>query len=472
MSWRHDPALGQLAPTRRVVELLPPLGPISIRDQAVRGSVVARRADRYWLSDEKPEHVIVAGAGVAGISTALVLAELGHRVLVVDPAPRPFHRQMSSTGRFIDPHFYDWPLSSFAERRFPATGDAPLAFEAGFADELAQAWYEDLALGGARFLASTEDVTFEDGRICIWQGVRCLGLRAPAHDDDESMVSVQFAAVGVDGSVGRTETLECALLVVATGFRENLSFPESAATERIGLESPAYWGDVEWMTNADVVGAGAGRVLVVGGGDGAIQDFLRLVSGHDDPRDLLGALAQSFGDANTDEVRRRLVVHDQAFWRSMPWCDARADVRRLHGALDAVCSELASELLADRKKRGAWIQQLTTWKRTQGWTQLDLCVRGENLDPMFAFNRFAVHLLLGLGADLKGIGLRVLLGHSVVTGEDAGGGSATVQLSGEGGSEGAEYDRVLLRFGLSRCGIGQGLPEVPRVRLLPPPYLG
>jgi hypothetical protein len=46
--WKTDPVLSALVKVPRIIHLTPPLGAISIRDQAVRGHVVALRANRHW----------------------------------------------------------------------------------------------------------------------------------------------------------------------------------------------------------------------------------------------------------------------------------------------------------------------------------------------------------------------------------------------------------------------------------------
>ena len=130
--------------THRITDFLFDIGcrfsPISIRDQMIRGFLIADRLHRADLiSERKP--LLIIGAGVAGATAALVAAERNIPVTLVDKAGRAFLRQAGAT-RYISPTLYDWPAQHWSHLRFPPASSVklPLPWKEGQAASIAATW--------------------------------------------------------------------------------------------------------------------------------------------------------------------------------------------------------------------------------------------------------------------------------------------------------------------------------------------
>src|ERR671933_100000 len=95
----HDPFLLAHQVLPQLYLISSHVGPISIRDQMVRGRLVVERALEQGL--------------------ILRAVELGVRTWLVDRHATLFHVQSNITTRWLDPTHYDWPADHWIQGRFP-----------------------------------------------------------------------------------------------------------------------------------------------------------------------------------------------------------------------------------------------------------------------------------------------------------------------------------------------------------------
>ena len=62
------------------------------------------------MLDPKIPKLIVVGAGVGGVTTAIEAAKFQIPTVILEREVEPFSRQAECTTRFIDPTQYDWPV--------------------------------------------------------------------------------------------------------------------------------------------------------------------------------------------------------------------------------------------------------------------------------------------------------------------------------------------------------------------------
>lgn len=244
----------------------------------IRGQLFVQRALRVGLIrrdrvEPKDPSFVVVGAGVAGATAAIAAAKEGVMTILVERARQAFDTQASCETRWIDPTQYDWPLSHWQTQQYPwdpALLPIDLHWDRpDYAHNLAGGWQQAL-----------EDFSARPGALLkLRRKVVLTDVRpSPASPGGEVFVDLQ------DDDSGSTSERASAVLI-ATGFgREccNLekkyhhSAPAVHTTEGI-----PFWANDKLMYPSFGIDRQPARVLISGAGDGALQDFLRVVT---DPR--------------------------------------------------------------------------------------------------------------------------------------------------------------------------------------------
>ena len=225
--------------------------PISVRDQVLRGtSLVRRMSENGVIGPAKA--LLVVGAGAGGASSAMEAARLGVTAYLVDSAALPFSVQARASTRFVDPMQYDWPVDHCHGGQLPAPGQPPLPLTttANTAERVAVAWRAQLKSARRRHPS-------------------LLKVRQPAHLTN--LVPVRGAMQGVELSTG--ERFLTGAVLDAVGFgNEDTRIVSQAGTV-------LYVGQPFWSKDGfEGLVSGKHHVLISGGGDGALQDYLRVVT--------------------------------------------------------------------------------------------------------------------------------------------------------------------------------------------------
>lgn len=265
-----DPLLSLFIQSDRYISLRGKLYPGSIRDQQIRAEMLMDKTGRKnWWGEGKT--IVVIGSGVAGVSAALCAAgaqdylksSFGKaKVVLLDKEPAPFARQRRSQ-REIEPVGYDWPRSHWAQQE-PAGGilqfppskseDLVLRWTAQFQDFLQNNsnlhYHPESKLSDSWLLKNTDETAANPWTV-LWKDKNGNDVATPA-----DMV------------------LNC------TGFgKEADRFPGEGAQIVNNFRSYPFW-------QADRVGEPNfglakldGKILIAGGGDGALQDLFRILTG-------------------------------------------------------------------------------------------------------------------------------------------------------------------------------------------------
>jgi hypothetical protein len=224
------------------------LAPVSIRDQMVRAhTAVDRGIEEGLIGPSRP--LLVIGAGAAGATAAIRSAAKAVPTLLVEAAPGPFLRQAGCRTRWIDPVQYDWPVDHWQKSRYPwIQPGMPLSWVAGPANQISLAWA--LALNRARRRYPRLLVMYRT--ILVGKPIllpsRLLQVRLRS-----GRALPLFAPVGM--------VLSCV----------------GAGTERSTHGN--YSGFDFWSTDPFQKLKTTDHVLISGGGDGALQDYLRITTG-------------------------------------------------------------------------------------------------------------------------------------------------------------------------------------------------
>ena len=278
---------------------------ISLRDQAVRvrtmlsamheAKLFDRVVDEEGNGDEmRGRKVLIVGAGYAGVSTALWLAERSIHATLVDAEARPFSVQLGCSTRHLSLTQYDWPGLHHDSHDYP-DGLTP--------DFIAYPWVgrtvtlpPPIRLKGAppRPTSSTVTITLRPHDHLATKGI--LPASALAKDWETQFlgklsgphltwrkktrfrpgsVAPGRGGVGVeleDVTTGAITSHWFDYIFYAAGFGSDGDVvKEDGGGAR---RTPGFWSD---DTLASVGTLPPPRILISGGGDGALQDFIRVL---------------------------------------------------------------------------------------------------------------------------------------------------------------------------------------------------
>jgi hypothetical protein len=301
--------------------------PVSIRDQMNRARWLVQKAhDLGFFSPSRPSYkkLLICGAGAAGVTAALHAVNLGVETVLVEKSGAPFQRQRLCTSRWIDPTQYDWSADHWTTGRFPHAGPAmPLAWSAERSHRLAIRW--QLLLRAA---LPNRLLTFRRQDYVVGAPVR---FTDPATGD-----------VGVEVTFNRSPPEVFGMMLWAIGFGNERRFAR-----------PNYMGFAFWETDPfEQPDWGVSsppdklRALVSGGGDGALQDVIRLTTRNKSAFDVYKKLRNSGWEMPAD-VRHRLFTAEDQAQRVLLWCqpktaDEHEALQKLHEAYVAEVNYLVN----------------------------------------------------------------------------------------------------------------------------------
>jgi FAD dependent oxidoreductase len=348
------------------------LSPVSIRDQMIRGRWIIDRLLEAGLI-ASGQKLLIIGAGAAGATAAIEGAAQGIRVTLIDTAPAPFLRQAGCSSRWVDPTQYDWPVDHWTNSRFPWTSPPmPLGWIAGRANMLAMSWW--LALTAARLNdPAALDLRFNTGLAGFPNLISRKG-------SDELEASFTSSA--------SKEYFKIAVSTVGFG------------TEKTSLgtfSSYRFW-DTDPLERSDygLQPKKSQRILISGGGDGSLQDFIRVsTTAHSarqvyDALPLMPALRAALESAiqSAEDQAERAYLWGTPGNLSSPARD-HAIHERLHQAFVSQVDVIAGYPVIWPRVMAA----LSKIVRPSGTADIVLVYPCGHFDRCYALNRFLVLLL-------------------------------------------------------------------------------
>ncbi|MBA5639796.1 FAD-dependent oxidoreductase [Duganella sp. LX20W] len=375
---------------------------VSIRDQLVRA--------QQLITDLKIAHpesrsLLVIGMGAAGMAAALAACEAGFdKVRVVDTRDQPFSLFRNVKSRFVGPYMYEWPSSFHGNQSYPCHetsawggyGRSPLSWEAEHpisADELAEQLTRSVQNWIATALKSNPPVPIPAFYVNV--GPRQIGRFVKEFAEREAVRAIedehgayQSAKVVLDwmGTAAAPwnglaemppQPFAPDYVIIAAGMgTEVVRVP--------GARQPAsqsFWADDDLKSRAVT----KERIVVLGGGDGAIQDTLRILTHHNHPLSLIRDIESvpAVRDALQNELPALLSV-DRQLRQHGSWSRDSSGL----AMADAACKQAAARLASNPTV----VRQVRKTLRN-GTGQVIHIVRGQHFDKAYLLNRFVIYLL-------------------------------------------------------------------------------
>jgi len=464
-----DPVLltFQVSGSRLLYDISSSLEPLSIRDQMFRAYMVVKRAlDEQLIRQNQEEPILVVGAGVAGIMATLAAVDNGVPVVLVE-SKTPLIRQKHCRSRFVCPTQYDWPAPHWSKGSYPWTGTKmPLTFSSNVISAAVQAWDSKLRL--------TKE---------LYPELLTIRVNTEFLDCDASVSSVKanFAP-----EINHPSSFS--LVISCGGF----------GTERTWLpdESPHYTGFSFWdfekygELNLGVPGRDKPKVLISGGGDGALQDFLRIVA-----RKPASAIYSFLPPEAKKTIEAAISQAEDDALRKYPWGKAGVLDHPIHQELEGQHRNVVNELFQGRLKRklrkvlGDLIGDLPA--------RLDirLLYPCDHFSSCYALNRFLVLLIDRYLSDtfdevrvlqpkvrtlkVEGLDTHTCMNrpdlchgepHQVLVNSDASCNKESLTAGNEKYIEGGPFNVVIVRHGIKRpdrVPLGELSAATPRRQIIP-----
>lgn len=241
--------------------------PVSIRDQVVRANYLV---EHLAASGELAQttRLLVLGAGAAGVMATVAAVRRGVAdVTLVEKSGTVMPLQARTQTRWLDPVQYDWPAGQWAMNEWPVPETGSRRFTAVSAPfpPLRSAIAEDWALNFQNRAAKT-----------MGSAVKTL-YHTEAGMWFRSLPGFSVPLTNVN--TGAKTTIDADLIIFAAGFgTEHAAVPDATNPPHDfwGLD---FWSPDKFELPDMGITARTNGVLVSGGGDGALQDFVRLTTG-------------------------------------------------------------------------------------------------------------------------------------------------------------------------------------------------
>ena len=396
--------------------------PLSVRDQMLRGRWAAERALDAGLI-HKDKKLAVIGAGVGGVTAAMVAVNAGVETTLFDKDSKPFSRHKKCR-RWVDPTQYDWPLDHFDSGSIPwiQLATLPPAMIAAIAPPIIGPppftavpivpptptvplrWpraNRAIALVGdwiSQF--NTFRLTPNASRYLTWN--HSCEVTDVKLDSTKTMATVEWKPAGTSGPLLDDDF---GLVVSAMGFGEECNYLEYPKGTTHPARGYSFWDNdpyerscLSWTGTTN-----RPRVLISGGGDGALQDFIRIATTFKSAKDMWDSLPLTPQESAT--IRKAVQdIEDQAA-RALPWS---ANSKHDHAVLERVTIGLRS--LAHYVRTSGAVRKALSSAVRHEYQSLWFVHSCSHFNPSYSLNRFLAILLL-LQLPEEDIGFVHLHGH-------------------------------------------------------------
>jgi hypothetical protein len=375
---------------------------VSIRDQIVRAQLLVRDLQR---GDPALESLLIVGGGVAGVFAALAAADLGVKeVVVVDVADQLFSLIRNVRERFVGPFMYEWPSAFFSDQSYPSHAQTP--WRGSSMSPLHWKSAEPCSASDfAHLLTCKLDQRLRNSSIAsprIFLRVDRLDVKSFVRNFVRTEAIAAWDLLNGRARSARAEFSQGSVLdyqsrthsplrvrpqyvILASGMgQEDCTLVKVDATGN-PYGGQNFTGQAFWANDSLRDSAKANEeIYIFGGGDGAMQDALRALTGTEHPLKILDHLQKD--TATKVAIERHsagLLALDRQGRQLATWTRGPESYQ----AIDKGCQVLASCLAQDSN-----VRRRVAEIRREGNGSVTLVVREPHFGKAYMLNRFLIHL--------------------------------------------------------------------------------
>jgi len=369
---------------------------VSIRDQIVRAQILVNDlVTSGQLNKEKGDEILIIGGGVAGISAALAAIEKQVNATVLEVNQNLFELQSKVHTRFIGPYMYEWPADYYNDQRFPSkhtslsawakSDDYSLPFKSIKpvpASKLAEDWRDWL-----------HNKFKNNMRLKIFTGMtdsqkQCLqvyikGFSGPSSNSQQQLSELMLE---MNQWLQRDKDLQSEdlrarkspkFIILAGGMGQETT---TLFDDLPDIKGTAFWENDSLDDFSDKT------VAIFGGGDGALQDFLRAITSFDHPLDFINKIHKCCFSKKNAIFLEKLFSIEQQHRLNHTWdIDGSSTQCKL---IDQQCQSIAKKLAKNPRVRTAVHSNIK-----KGTGSVYLINRNDHFSKAYLLNRFLVHLV-------------------------------------------------------------------------------
>ena len=370
----------------------------SVRDQIQRGQLLATRCNDEGFFDESLP-LLVIGGGAAGVAVAKTAARLGIQVVLYEKNGTQYFARQRGCDRWICPTVCDWPARHWEKATFPWAPDPkskieaahggpstkmPLTYVAEKASNIAMSWDTQIQ----NWVANDPTASNVKTRPSLFdpKWLRSVGL------------SLQLS----DPAIGKVELFGAAVSCVGFG-EEDCSRNPASPYAGARFQGHPFWGkDKLGSPSLGSTQTGTKRVLVAGGGDGALQDFVRALVGHSNMAVIYRSIFPTAGD---EPPYSDLLHGEDAARRAYCWQPSGSKQHETLHHWHEVFVHVVTETLA--ANAAAFKQRAAALLRSD--VEATLVHGCDHFDHSYSINRVLAIAVAQLHAWQRGIGLSEVL---------------------------------------------------------------
>lgn len=280
--------------------------PIAIRDQIIRASLVIERAIEEEIINSSNRPLLIIGGGFAGITAAYHAVRKNIPTYLVEKDK--VLDKFNSLDRYVCPTLYDFPLSHWNKKEFPLEDESSIKvkIEAGEIEIVRENFNK-------YFVELKNNTLFN---FLQFAEISEIAINQKCAESVDIPLPKSFVTASVKIKESTTESeknfsppvSEFGMILSCIGFAKEQTWVRSQK----GFNGAAFW-----EINFEDYNSGNTKTLICGSGDGALQDFLLIISEENSAREIYKRLGLS-GEVR-EWIEQNLYRAEDDAYRSTLW---------------------------------------------------------------------------------------------------------------------------------------------------------